>query len=264
MAGGGIVAFATGKAVKDPALEMGGEDTVSRYLEKFGYNKPSEETEMLKAQTAQDREAAKNMENQNFWRSIMMGGAKTMAGTSPNAFANIGAGLEEGLGGYAKGQKDYGDMLNKIRTGEIDIAKLDATDKNRILERALGATRIEEDAKTRRQTAQIAADARAQTAGLAKNDRVDKLLQDQFKIILQDAKDNLGIVKPTEEQRRAMLQEAMTQVNEMLQVQGKAGLTGLNKPAGGTGVKPITEAEYKKLPKGGTYVDPDGKTRIKG
>jgi hypothetical protein len=268
MAGGGIVAFSNGNKVKDPALGQdptlgfGGEDTVSRYLDKFGYNKPSEEIETLKKQQTQAKEDVKDTLNQNFWQSIMMGGAKTMAGTSPNAFANIGTGIEEGLGTYAKGQKDYGDMLNKIRTGELDIAKLSATDRNHILERALGASRIEEEQKTRRQNAEIAAAARAQTAGLAKTDRIDKLLQDQYKIVLQSAKDNLGIDKPTEQQRQAMLQEAMVNVNEMLQIQNKPGLN-IPKPTV-TEVKPTTEAEYAKLPKGAHYVDPNGKTRIKG
>ena len=187
MAGGGIVAFSNGKTVRDPALgqdptlSFGGEDTVSRYLDKFGYNKPSEEVETLKKQQAQAKEDVKDTLNQNFWQSIMMGGAKTMAGTSPNAFANIGTGIEEGLGTYVKGQKDYGDMLNKIRTGELDIAKLSATDRNHILERALGASRIEEEQKTRRQNAEIAAAARAseaaaraQNAGVAKDDMLFK------------------------------------------------------------------------------------------
>ena len=269
LADGGIVAFATGKAVKDPALEMGGEGTVDRYLEKFGYNKPSEETEALKAQQVQAKEDLKDTQNQNFWRSIMMGGAKTMASTSPNAFVGIGEGLQEGLGTYAKGQKDYGDMLNKIRTGELDIAKLNATDRNHILERALGATKTEEEAKTRRQVSADAAAARAITAGAAKNDRVDKLLQEQYKAILKNAEDKLGITQPSAEQRQKFMEEAMTNVNQFLQVQGKPGLSGLKNTggAGGNaipGVQATTQAEYDKLPKGAHYVDPNGKTRIKG
>lgn len=269
MADGGIVAFAAGKSVKDPALEMGGEGTVDRYLEKFGYNKPSEETEALKAQQTQAKEDLKDTQNQNFWRSIMMGGAKTMASTSPNAFVGIGEGLQEGLGTYAKGEKDYGDMLNKIRTGELDIAKLNATDRNHILERALGATRTEEEAKTRRQVSADAAAARAITAGAAKNDRVDKLLQEQYKAILKNAEDKLGITQPSAEQRQKFMEEAMANVNQFLQVQGKPGLTGLKGTGNAVGsaipgVQATTEAEYAKLPKGAHYVDPNGKTRIKG
>jgi hypothetical protein len=269
LAGGGIVAFADGKSVKDPALgkdptlEFGGEDTVSRYLDKFGYNKPSAEIETLKTQQAQAKEDVKDTLNQNFWQSIMMGGAKTMAGTSPNAFANIGTGIEEGLGTYVKGQKDYGDMLNKIRTGELDIAKLSATDRNHVLERALGASRIEEEQKTRRQNAEIAAAARAQSAGAAQRDLVSGLLQKQYQLNLKAAEDKLGLDKITPQMQQEILQNSMNQVNDMLQIQGKPGL---NRPtvAPVTGVKPTTEAEYNKLPKGAHYVDPDGKTRIKG
>jgi hypothetical protein len=43
-----------------------------------------------------------------------------------------------------------------------------------------------------------------------------------------------------------MLQEAMTQVNEMLQVQGKAGLTGLNKPAPAGGALEIPKGVIVK------------------
>jgi hypothetical protein len=263
MAGGGIVAFATGKTVKDPALEMGGEDTVSRYLEKFGYNQPSAEVEALKSQATTDREVAKDMQNQNFWRSIMMGGAKTMAGTSPNAFANIGTGLEEGIGTYAKGEKDYGDMLNKIRTGELDIAKLGATDKNRILERALGASRIEEEQKTRRQVAKDNALNRGQAASLAKDDMLFKSMY------AANVKSQEGIVKRklTEDELNAIADLSLTQLQNYKA--GKRNVTGAGGKGGAgstavSGVKPITEEEYKKLPKGGTYVDPDGKTRIKG
>jgi hypothetical protein len=236
LAGGGIVAFATGKSVKDPTLEMGGEETVNRYLEKFGYNKPSQEAETLKTQTAQDREIAKDMQNQNFWRSIMMGGAKTMAGTSPNAFANIGTGLEEGIGTYAKGEKDYGDMLNKIRTGEIDIAKLSAADRDHILNRAIGASKIEEEQKTRRQNAQIAAAGRAQTAGLAKDDMLFKSMY------ATNVKSQEGIVKRklTEEELNEIANNTLVQLENFkarkpITVGGKGGDKGGAGGKGGSG-----------------------------
>ena len=65
------------------------------------------------------------------------------------------------------------------------------------------------------------------------------------------------------------MEEAMTNVNQFLQVQGKPGLSGLKNTggAGGNaipGVQATTQAEYDKLPKGAHYVDPNGKTRIKG
>jgi hypothetical protein len=40
-------------------------------------------------------------------------------------------------------------------------------------------------------------------------------------------------------------------------------LTG-GAPAGGGGAKPITEAEYNALPKGASYIAPDGSQRVKG
>jgi hypothetical protein len=226
MAGGGIVAFATGKAVKDPALEMGGEEAVNRYLEKFGYNKPSEEIEALKTQQAQSRADIKNTQDQNLYRSIMMGGAKTMAGTSPNAFANFGAGLEEGLGSYAKGEKDYGDMLNKIRTGEIDIAKLSVADRDHILNRALGATKIEEDAKTRRQVALDNALNRGQAAGAARDDTLFKSMY------ATNVKAQEGIVKRklTEDELNDIANNTLTQLQNF-----KSGKRNVVSGAGGKG-----------------------------
>ena len=42
---------------------------------------------------------------QKLWQALMMGGAKTMAGTSPYALSNIGEGIAGGVKDYAEAEK---------------------------------------------------------------------------------------------------------------------------------------------------------------
>ena len=59
------------------------------------------------------------------WLALMQAGLATMAGTSPNAFANIGAGASEGLKAYAEARKDLSKSSDKLMDlrGEIEDAQ---------------------------------------------------------------------------------------------------------------------------------------------
>jgi len=48
------------------------------------------------------------------WMALMQAGLSTMAGTSPNAFANIGAGATEGLKSYGEARKDISKSSDKL------------------------------------------------------------------------------------------------------------------------------------------------------
>jgi hypothetical protein len=48
------------------------------------------------------------------WLALMQAGLATMAGTSPNAFANIGAGATEGLKAYGEARKDISKSSDKL------------------------------------------------------------------------------------------------------------------------------------------------------
>ena len=59
------------------------------------------------------------------WMALMQAGLSTMAGTSPNAFANIGAGASEGLKAYGEARKDLSKSSDKLMDlrGEIEDAQ---------------------------------------------------------------------------------------------------------------------------------------------
>jgi hypothetical protein len=56
---------------------------------------------------------AKSMEDNNLGMSLMSAGFKTMAGTSPFALQNLGAGAEAGLKTYGEGQKQLTELEEK-------------------------------------------------------------------------------------------------------------------------------------------------------
>ena len=239
MASGGIIAFANRGAVEDPNADIGGLENVDRYisgLEARGYGKPTAERTQLAADIAEQRATLKDQQSNNFWQNLMLGGAKTMAGTSPNFFANLGPGIEQGVSGYAKGQKDYADMLAKLRTGELDIAKLNATDRNNLLHYAMtgavGEARTAEEARSREQVAADQLAMRQLTAGASKRDLTSGLLQKQYALNLKAAEDKLGIDKITPQMEKDILQRSMTQVSSILEAQGKPALKTPKPPAG--------------------------------
>ena len=218
LADGGIVAFATGNKVKDP--DIGGFENTKKYitgLEEMGFGKPTEEQQMIREDIAKQRENAKDTQDQNFWRSIMMGGAKTMASTSPNAFVGLGEGIQEGLGTYAKGEKDYGDMLAKLRTGELDLAKLNSTDRQNLMHYAIsGATSEAATAERARSNELIAKEKaadRALTQKQGDESKYNAAITARAKLLIGNA------VAPTEQQ----VQEAYNTAKRQIDEESKAG-----------------------------------------
>jgi hypothetical protein len=227
MANGGIIAFASRGAVEDPNADIGGLENVDRYisgLEARGYGKPTAERTQLAADIAEQRATLKDQQSNNFWQNLMLGGAKTMAGTSPNFFANLGPGIEQGVSGYAKGQKDYADMLAKLRTGEIDIAKLNATDRNNLLHYAMsgavGEARTAEEARSREARTASETKSREQISKDRSADRaLTKLQGDEAKYntaITNRAKMLIGnpVIPPTEQQVQAVYDMAKKQIDD--------------------------------------------------
>ena len=239
MANGGIIAFANRGAVQDPDADIGGLENIGKYMTAYearGYGKPTAERTQLAADIAEQRATLKDQQSNNFWQNLMLGGAKTMAGTSPNFFANLGPGIEQGVSGYAKGQKDYADMLAKLRTGEIDLAKLNATDRNNLLHyvttSAVSEARTASETKSREQIAADQLAMRQLTAGASKRDLTSGLLQKQYALNLKAAEDKLGIRNITPEMEKDILQRSMTQVSSILEAQGKPALKTPKPPAG--------------------------------
>ena len=179
-ANGGIVAFAgntdgslvdESKGPISPALKSG--LSWLDQLKSMGYGQPGEEDKAIRDEIAAKREDLKDSHNENFWRSLMAGGAKSMASKSPYAGVGIGEGVGAGVEEYAKGEKDLNDQLNKLRSGELDLAKLDSTAKNNLLHYALSGATSERETEVRAEANKEAARLRAQYAADAKAGRLD-------------------------------------------------------------------------------------------
>jgi hypothetical protein len=153
--------------------------------------------------------------------ALMRGGAKAMQSKSPYATVGLGAGLEEGVDTYSKRQEKYNDMLEKVRSGQLDIEKLNKTERTNLLNYALSGAVSEanviEQGKTRRQTAELAALGR-------QSDKVNSLFSSMYSANIRSAVDKFGFEKVDQAMREQIARETMTQVNDVLTAQGKSGL----------------------------------------
>ena len=92
------------------------------YLQAIGTNPAiAKQEERISAREA----ALKSEEEKAPWLALMQAGLATMAGTSPNALANIGAGASKGLEAYGEAKKGIAartDKLDELR-GRIEDAQ---------------------------------------------------------------------------------------------------------------------------------------------
>jgi len=265
MAGGGIVAFAgDGSSLVEEEIaraerekrdidakagqgraDIGGFGNVKRYIEglkDMGFAQTSDEEKATRAELLKDKGRAAEFNRMSPYLALMTGGAKAMASKSPFALTGIGEGIEAGVGQYAKGEKDYADMLRGVRAGEIDLNKISATDRNNLMHYATQAATSEanvaEQSKARMQAAQIAADAKEQTAKIAAqkgyDDKSTALFGKLYATNVKSIEDKLGLDKVTQEMRDDIALQTMQQVDTLLKSQGKKGLN-VPSPSGGTG-----------------------------
>jgi hypothetical protein len=119
---GGIIAFAQGGDVY-PELDVSG------YAEPYAANEvdPDVLIEQQKKRMGTDPAIAKQEarigeresrlkedEDRSPWMALMQAGLSTMAGTSPNALSNIGAGATKGLESYGESQKAIASRTDKL------------------------------------------------------------------------------------------------------------------------------------------------------
>ena len=121
-AGGGIIAFAEGgdtpyqvdEADYAPAYTGADLDPNAqrdRYLSSIGTNPAiAKQEERISAREA----SLKGEEDKAPWMALMQAGLATMGGTSPNAFANIGAGATKGLESYGESKKAIAGRMDKL------------------------------------------------------------------------------------------------------------------------------------------------------
>jgi hypothetical protein len=121
-AGGGIIAFAEGgdtpyqvdEADYAPAYTGADLDPNAqrdRYLSSIGTNPAiAKQEERISAREA----SLKGEEDKAPWLALMQAGLATMAGTSPNALANIGEGASKGLSAYGESKKAIAGRMDKL------------------------------------------------------------------------------------------------------------------------------------------------------
>lgn len=162
MAGGGIVAFAGNtdgslvgglseedqeKVNKDEMLQR--INLMNRYFTSEGMGGQSPEAKAIGENITDIRKGLGDYDSKNFFRAVAKGGTKAMQSTSPNAMVGLGAGFEGGLDEYIKGDVRKEDLINKLRTGEIDLAKLNSTERNNLFRNITSAITADEATKAR-------------------------------------------------------------------------------------------------------------------
>jgi hypothetical protein len=103
----------------------------------------------------------------------MLGGIGAMKGKSQNFLENIAGGLESGVTGYMKGDTRKEDMLNKLRSGEIDLAKLTGAERANLLRYATSAVSADEATKARLEAAKHNTTLRGIEAGKREDAKID-------------------------------------------------------------------------------------------
>ena len=225
MASGGIVAFAgdsvDGSYVDEAELrkkyniEPGGAlDTTGNYLGYLQAKGFGEQTPEAKAIAQNIAEAKKgygaDYDSKNFYNALMLGGIGAMKGKSQNFLENIAGGLESGVTGYIKGDARKEEMLNKLRSGEIDLAKLTGAERANLLRYATSAVSADEATKGRLEAAKhntalrkIEADKREDLKADAARNRDETQIREWTKIFIGS-----GNTNPSTEQIAAARKKA--------------------------------------------------------
>ena len=124
---GGIASLAYPSAPEDQQQPYTQEETTPEYEGKRLQDYLGEDPNMAKREARLSKREADLSEEKDRspWMALMQAGLSTMAGTSPNAFANIGAGASEGLKAYGEARRDLSKSSDKLMDlrGEIEDAQ---------------------------------------------------------------------------------------------------------------------------------------------
>ena len=130
MAGGGIVAFQEGgKSGVDNIKSASQARTSYRdQIEKevFDYMKRASTEDPFKESRAQDetiRAQIAESKRMSPYEALTMAGLRTMAGTSPQALVNLGAGGEEGLKSFSRSKREEADLQKQLLQQGVEREK---------------------------------------------------------------------------------------------------------------------------------------------
>ena len=124
---GGIANLTYPSAPEEQQQPYTQEETTPEYEGKRLQDYLGEDPNMAKREARLSKREADLSEEKDRspWMALMQAGLSTMAGTSPNAFANIGAGASEGLKAYGEARKDLSKSSDKLMDlrGEVEDAQ---------------------------------------------------------------------------------------------------------------------------------------------
>ena len=124
---GGIANLTYPSAPEEQQQPYTQEETTPEYEGKRLQDYLGEDPNMAKREARLSKREADLSEEKDRspWLALMQAGLSTMAGTSPNAFANIGAGASEGLKAYGEARKDLSKSSDKLMDlrGEVEDAQ---------------------------------------------------------------------------------------------------------------------------------------------
>jgi hypothetical protein len=286
MAGGGIVAFATGDVVKlqnlkRPENEIDLNALIAKRLatmdEGNPFAKSEEQTQAIKQQMEERKKMAP-------YEALAMAGLGTMAGTSQHALTNLGLGGIEGLKSYGRSLADNAADKKLLLQQQVEAEKgkyaRDTTNLNALIQAKTSKDNKELgllNAKVAGAGAAAAREAteynRAENAyRTAVQRRIDSLIRDDKNKAIYDQNP-----KAIERMAEDFVQRNTSgKTLKTLGIEPISTDTGGKTPPPGTPApsvaKPVdasklpkvtTPAQYNGLKSGDQYVDPDGNVRTK-
>jgi len=101
--------------------------------------------EKMQAGIDKETERLKSDKEQDFFMSLIVGGAKAASGTSPYAFQNIADGVAAGAGNYKEALKDFRKATQENTKMEMELARYEATGKKDALKSYYSAQEKRDD-----------------------------------------------------------------------------------------------------------------------
>ncbi len=159
----------TDRAAPTDSNALSNVENYIKKLEAMGYGVPTEERKAMAEQFKADREEAKAQKKEDFMMGLLGAAGKGMSATSPFANVGIGQTMQGVAEGAAYANKNYNEALKAAQSGQLDLAKLNNTDRTNLLHYAV--TGAVSDSNTRTKMAELAeiAKARASAAGSTAN-----------------------------------------------------------------------------------------------
>jgi hypothetical protein len=194
------------------------------------------------------REGVAKQREQDKYMALLSAGLGMMGGTSRNAFANIGAGGQQGIQSLMASNKDRTAEENALLSGDLNLMKLGTSAEQAAEMRKLRADMQKDVLAQREAAARLASEDR----GLSREQRQEKLYSEQLGQLrkyygdqaLAQYKGAIG----TEEQKAKILAEAEAEMMKRPEVRALyEKVYKMPAPGGAMGAGPIPENAVRRI-----------------